>query len=113
MIKNQIVKNYALALFANALNNNVEDKVFEQITFIEKLIQDNLEIKDAMCSPVLTYEAKFRVILLLEKVVNIEAIVKQFLLILIKHSRIPILPKLLILILYSILFCDILIVLSV
>ena len=95
MIKNQIVRNYALALFTNALNNDVEEKVFEQMTFIEKLIQDNLAIKDAMYSPVLTHEAKIRVILLLEKVVNIEAIVKQFLLILIKHSRVPILSKVL------------------
>lgn len=95
MINNQIVRNYALALFSSAVDNDVEDKVFEQITFIEKLIQDNSELKDAMCSPVLTHEVKFRVILLLEKAVSIEAIVKQFLLILVKHSRVSILSKVL------------------
>jgi F-type H+-transporting ATPase subunit delta len=93
MINNQIVRNYALALFANASGGNLEDKVFEQIAFIDKLIQDNLGIKSIMLSPVLTYEQKVKVVTLIEKFVSIEPIVKRFLLTLIKHFRMPIFSK--------------------
>lgn len=93
MINNQIVRNYALALFANASGEKLEDKVLEQIAFIDKLIQDNLGIKSIMLSPVLAYDDKARVITLIEKVVSIEPIVKQFLLALIKHFRMSILSK--------------------
>jgi len=93
MINNQIVRNYALALFSNASGNDVEDKVFEQITSIDQLMQDNPKIKSIMLSPVLAYEEKARVVALIEKVVSIESIVKKFLLTLIKHFRMSILSK--------------------
>ncbi len=93
MINNQIVKNYAIALFAGAVDKSLEDKVFEEITAIDGIINESMEIKDILLSPITTYAEKMRVVAMIEKVINIETVVKQFLLTLIKHSRMSILPK--------------------
>lgn len=97
MVNNTLVRNYTVALFDNALAKTLEDKIFEQITIIDQFINDNPQIKSVMFSPVVKDIDKCKIIELITKNFNIESIVKQFLLILIKHSRMPILSNIVVL----------------
>ncbi len=97
MINNKLVQNYTSALFDNALANALEDKIFEQITIIDQFINDNLQIKDVIFSPIVKDIDKCKIIELITKNFNVESIVKRFLLILLKHSRMPILSSIVVL----------------
>jgi F-type H+-transporting ATPase subunit delta len=97
MINNKLVRNYTAALFANALNNALEDRIFEQITVITKIITDNSKIKTMMFSPIVKEANKLKIIEVIEKILDIESIVKNFLVILLKHSRAAILPEIVLL----------------
>ncbi|WP_341763648.1 ATP synthase F1 subunit delta [Candidatus Tisiphia endosymbiont of Beris chalybata] len=93
MINNQLVQNYTSALFENALAAALEEKILTQIKRIDVLIQGDQKIKDIMLSPIAKYRDKLTLIELITKHLNTELIVKQFLLILLKHSRLSILPN--------------------
>ncbi len=97
MINNKLVQNYTSALFNNALANALEDKIFEQVTIIDQFINDNPQIKDVIFSPVVKDIDKCKIIELITKNFSVESIVKRFLLILLKHSRMPILSSIVVL----------------
>ncbi|MDN3030116.1 MULTISPECIES: ATP synthase F1 subunit delta [unclassified Candidatus Tisiphia] len=97
MINNKLVQNYTSALFNNALANALEDKIFEQIKIIDQLINDNAQIKEAIFSPIVKNIDKCKIIELIAKNFNVESTVKQLLLILLKHSRMPILSNIVVL----------------
>ncbi|WP_341749690.1 ATP synthase F1 subunit delta [Candidatus Tisiphia endosymbiont of Sialis lutaria] len=97
MINNKLVQNYTSALFNNALANALEDKIFEQVTIIDQFINDNPQIKAVIFSPVVKDIDKCKIIELITKNFNVESIVKRFLLILLKHSRMPILSSIVVL----------------
>ncbi len=97
MSNNKLIQNYTSALFDNALANALEDKIFEQITIIDQMINDNPQIKSAIFSPIVKDVDKWKVIELIIRNFNVESIVKQFLLILLKHSRMPILSSIVVL----------------
>jgi F-type H+-transporting ATPase subunit delta len=89
----KIVTNYAFALFTSAVELGVEEKILEQIKQINRVIDADSDIKTIMESPVVTSTDKTKV---LESIVGgfeINAILMQFLLLLIKNSRISFLPK--------------------
>ncbi|WP_250311847.1 ATP synthase F1 subunit delta [Rickettsia endosymbiont of Oedothorax gibbosus] len=97
MINNKLVQNYTSALFNNALANALEDKIFEQIKIIDQLINDNAQIKEVIFSPIVKNIDKCKIIELIAKNFNVESTVKQLLLILLKHSRMPILSNIVVL----------------
>lgn len=97
MIDNKLVQNYTSALFENALAAALEEKILVQIKSIDGLIQGNPKIKDIMLSPIAQYQDKLALIESITKNLNTELIVKQLLLILLKHSRLSILPNIVLL----------------
>ncbi len=97
MINNKLVQNYTSALFDNAIKNALEDKILEHIKVINTLIQNNQKVKDTLLSPIAKYSDKLEIVELIAKNLDTQSIVKQFLLILLKHSRISILPNIIVL----------------
>ncbi|MCC8417587.1 MAG: F0F1 ATP synthase subunit delta [Rickettsia endosymbiont of Bryobia graminum] len=87
MIDTRLIRNYSLALFENVDNDLLADKILEQVKIIDELIQKNQEIKNILYSPVVEYNDKLQIIELITKNLNIESIVKQFLVLLLKNSR--------------------------
>ncbi len=90
MVNRKLAQNYASALFNNAIADSLEDKILGQIIVIDELINDNQQIKSIMSSPIIKNEEKLKIIQLIEKLLEVEIIVKRFLSILVKHSRMPI-----------------------
>lgn len=97
MINNKLVRNYTSALFDNALASSLEDKVLQQITIINQFIEDNSQIKAVIFSPIVKDVDKCKIIEFFTETFNIESIVKRFLLILLRHSRMPILSNIVVL----------------
>lgn len=93
MIDTRLVRNYSLALFENVDNNRLADKILEQIKIINRLVQANQEVKNILCSPIVQYNDKLQIIESITENLNIEPILQQFLILLLKNSRISILPN--------------------
>ncbi|MCZ6903454.1 MAG: ATP synthase F1 subunit delta, partial [Rickettsia endosymbiont of Ixodes persulcatus] len=91
MNKNNLIGNYAIALFNNAMVDNIQDKVFEEITSINSIITDNFDIREFLFSPIVNKNDKINAVNSLAKNTNINTIVHNFLLLLIKNSRMTIL----------------------
>jgi F-type H+-transporting ATPase subunit delta len=97
MISSKLVRNYASALFDNAVSDGLKDKVLEQIVTISQIINDNTKIKNILFSPIVKDIDKLKIIESVEKNLNIDAIVKRFLAILLKHSRMSLLSNIVVL----------------
>jgi F-type H+-transporting ATPase subunit delta len=93
MIDTRLVRNYSLALFENIDNDLLADKILKQVKIIDELIQRNQEIKNILYSPIVEHNDKLQVIESITKNLNIESIVKQFLILLVKNSRISVLSS--------------------
>lgn len=93
MTREKLIKNYAFALFNNGQNNNSEEEIFEQIKVINQAINDNIDIKKVMSSPIIHKLHKINAITLLAKTLKINNMVQNFLLLLIKNSRMSILSE--------------------
>ncbi|XVN41558.1 MAG: ATP synthase F1 subunit delta [Rickettsia endosymbiont of Argas persicus] len=91
MAQNNLIQNYAVALFNNAEKGEVKDKIFEEIVLVSQLINNNFEIKEFLSSPVVDKVNKISVINSLAKNIKISEITQNFLLLLIKNSRTSIL----------------------
>lgn len=87
MDKWTIIKNYAQALFENAKDNNILDQVYEELESINQIIQNEQALSSIIISPIIKKTEKINLINIIEKHLNIEKIVKDFLFILIKNSR--------------------------
>lgn len=95
MIDIRLVRNYSIALFENIDNDLSADKVLEQLRSVDQLIQENQDIKNILYSPVAEYNDKFQIMESITTNLNIESIVKQLLVLLLRHSRISFLPNVL------------------
>ncbi|XVN42646.1 MAG: ATP synthase F1 subunit delta [Candidatus Rickettsia vulgarisii] len=93
MIDTRLVRNYSLALFENVDNDLLADKILEQIKIIDGLVQENQEVKNILYSPITEYKDKLQIIESITKNFNIEPIVKQLLILLLKHSRMSVLSN--------------------
>ncbi|MFY9589364.1 ATP synthase F1 subunit delta [Rickettsia endosymbiont of Halotydeus destructor] len=93
MTQKNLSKNYAFALFNNGKDNNSEEEIYEQIKVINQAINDNIDIKKVMSSPIIHKLHKIKAIQLLAKTFKINNIVQNFLLLLIKNSRMSILEE--------------------
>jgi len=93
MKNTKIVKNYALALFTSAVELRVEAEILEQITHINEAINMDLDVKTTMESPIVTNTDKVKVIESITRKFEINTTLIQFLLLLVKNSRISFLPK--------------------
>ncbi|WP_342270167.1 ATP synthase F1 subunit delta [Rickettsia endosymbiont of Orchestes rusci] len=93
MTREKLIKNYAAALFNNGRDNNTWEEIFEQIKVINQAIDDNIDIKKVMCSPIIHKLHKIKAIKLLAKTFKIDNMVQNFLLLLIKNSRMSILSE--------------------
>ncbi|ABV73940.1 F0F1 ATP synthase subunit delta [Rickettsia canadensis str. McKiel] len=91
MNKNNLIGNYTIALFNNAMVDNIQDKVFEEITSINSIITDNVDIREFLFSPIVNKNDKIKAINSLAKNTKINTIVYNFLLLLIKNFRMTIL----------------------
>ncbi|AFC70329.1 F0F1 ATP synthase subunit delta [Rickettsia amblyommatis] len=93
MNKGNLIKNYAVALFNNAMVDNIQDKIFEEITFINRIITDNFDIREFLFSPIVNKNDKINAVNSLAKNIKISTIVQNFLLLLVKNSRTAILSN--------------------
>ena len=93
MNKDSLVENYAVALFNNAKSDNIQDKIFEEITLVNRIIEDSFEIKEFLFSPIVNKNDKINVVNSLVKNIKFNKIVNNFLLLLIKNSRTTILSN--------------------
>ncbi|HJD55238.1 MAG TPA: F0F1 ATP synthase subunit delta [Rickettsia endosymbiont of Pyrocoelia pectoralis] len=87
MNKNNLTQNYAIALFNNAEIDNITDKIFDEITLVNSLIEDNPEIKEFLSSPIIDKINKVELVDSLVKSIKISTMLQNFLLLLIKNSR--------------------------
>lgn len=93
MNKDNLIENYAVALFNNAMVDNIQDKIFEEITAINRIITDNFDIREFLFSPIVNKNDKINAVNLLAKNIKISTIVQNFLLLLVKNSRTAILSN--------------------
>ena len=93
MNKDNLIENYAVALFNNAMVDNIQDKIFEEITAINRIITDNFDITEFLFSPIVNKIDKINVVNSLVKNTKFNKIVNNFLLLLIKNSRTHILSN--------------------
>ncbi|ADE30368.1 ATP synthase F1 subunit delta [Rickettsia prowazekii] len=93
MNKDNLIQNYAVALFNNALLDNIQVKICEEITLLNSIIEDSFEIKKFLFSPLVNKIDKINVFNSLVKTTNFNKIVNNFLLLLIKNSRTHILSN--------------------
>lgn len=93
MNKDNLIENYAVALFNNAMVDNIQDKIFEEITAINRIITDNFDIREFLFSPIVNKIDKINVVNSLVKNTKFNKIVNNFLLLLIKNSRTHILSN--------------------
>ncbi|MDP4709169.1 MAG: ATP synthase F1 subunit delta [Rickettsiaceae bacterium] len=89
----KIVKSYSQALLTSAQIISKEDKVLEEVNFFAELMQENLIIRNALCSPVIEKEVKVRLVELVADKYKFESVSKQFLYVLIKNARCFLLPQ--------------------
>ncbi|MGX6960327.1 MAG: ATP synthase F1 subunit delta [Rickettsia endosymbiont of Pentastiridius leporinus] len=87
MTQNNLIENYAVALFNNAKIDNIVDKIFDEITLVNSFIEDNFKIKEFLFSPVIDKTDKIKLINSLVKSIKISTMLQNFLLLLIKNSR--------------------------
>ena len=93
MNKGNLIENYAVALFNNAMIDNIQDKIFEEITSINRIITDNFDIREFLFSPIVNKNDKMNAVNSLAKNIKISTIVQNFLLLLVKNSRTAILSN--------------------
>lgn len=93
MNKDNLVQNYAIALFNNAKSDNIQDKILEEITLVNSIIKDNFEVKEFLSSPIVNKIDKVGLINSLVKNTKISKVTENFLLLLIKNSCMSILPN--------------------
>ncbi|KIJ88408.1 ATP synthase F1 subunit delta [Rickettsia asembonensis] len=93
MNKDNLIENYAVALFNNAMVDNIQDKIFEEITAINRIITDNFDIREFLFSPIVNKDDKINVVNSLVKNTKFNKIVNNFLLLLVKNSRTAILSN--------------------
>ncbi|HJD57991.1 MAG TPA: F0F1 ATP synthase subunit delta [Rickettsia endosymbiont of Ceroptres masudai] len=93
MNKDNLIANYAVALFNNAMVDNIQDKIFEEITAINRIITDNFDIREFLFSPIVNKDDKINVVNSLVKNTKFNKIVNNFLLLLVKNSRTAILSN--------------------
>ncbi|AAY62120.1 ATP synthase F1, delta subunit [Rickettsia felis str. Pedreira] len=93
MNKDNLIENYAVALFNNAMVDNIQDKIFEEITAINRIIIDNFDIREFLFSPIVNKDDKINVVNSLVKNTKFNKIVNNFLLLLVKNSRTAILSN--------------------
>ena len=93
MNKDNLIENYAVALFNNAMVDNIQDKIFEEITAINRIITDNFDIREFLFSPIVNKNDKINAVNSLAKNIKISTIVQNFLLLLVKNSRTAILSN--------------------
>ncbi|WP_218460563.1 ATP synthase F1 subunit delta [Rickettsia sp. TH2014] len=93
MNKDNLIENYAVALFNNAMVDNIQDKIFEEITAINRIITDNFDIREFLFSPIVNKNDKINVVNSLVKHTKFNKIVNNFLLLLVKNSRTAILSN--------------------
>ncbi|MFP3120939.1 F0F1 ATP synthase subunit delta [Rickettsia sp. R2] len=93
MNKGNLIENYAVALFNNAMVDNIQDKIFEEITSINRIITDNFDIREFLFSPIVNKNDKINAVNSLAKNIKISTIVQNFLLLLVKNSRTAILSN--------------------
>ncbi|ABV75472.1 F0F1 ATP synthase subunit delta [Rickettsia akari str. Hartford] len=93
MNKDNLIKNYAVALFNNAVVDNIQDKIFEEITAINRIITDNFDIREFLFSPIVNKNDKVNAVNSLAKNIKMSTIVQNFLLLLVKNSRTAILSN--------------------
>lgn len=90
----KISKKYSNAILNLALENNNEDKVFDDINFIVETINSNKELKEFLDSPIIKNEDKKDIIQKLFSV-HIEKVTLDFIYILIDENRLNILNEIL------------------
>ncbi|MCC8406681.1 MAG: F0F1 ATP synthase subunit delta [Rickettsia endosymbiont of Sceptobius lativentris] len=93
MNKDNLIENYAVALFNNAMVDNIQDKIFEEITAINRIITDNFDMREFLFSPIVNKNDKINVVNSLVKNTKFNKIVNNFLLLLVKNSRTAILSN--------------------
>lgn len=91
MNKDILTQNYAVALFNNAKFDNTQDKILEEINLVMSIIENNIELKELLSSPIVNQVDKIGMINSLVKNIKISKIMQNFLLLLIKNSRTSIL----------------------
>lgn len=89
----KLIKNYATALFESVNSDQMQEQILEQITAIDQLINNDIEIKAFMCSPIVKNIDKLKVIDLITEKFIIQAVAKQLLHLLIKNGRLAIFPS--------------------
>lgn len=93
MLNNKLIQNYTNALFDNAAKNAVEGKILEELKVIDLLIQNNPKVQETLVSPIVKYADKLVLVELITQNLETEPTVAQFLLTLLKHARLALLPN--------------------
>ena len=88
----KIIKSYTESLFYHADKGNVE-RIYQQLSAVLEILEQNPKIKEAMCSPVILNSNKNKIIEALNKINLFEKIVIRFFAILIKKGRFVLLPE--------------------
>lgn len=88
----KVVRNYAAALFECAAGHDLRKTAIEQLSSIAQGIESDEQLKIAMYSPVTDKEYKINLLKIIDNKLGLVDIVRAFLGLLIKNSRMSILP---------------------
>jgi F-type H+-transporting ATPase subunit delta len=86
-------KRYAKALFDLATTENASDKVFSDFTEIQKLLEENIELREVIQNPVISKKDRHGALSAILKKLNASNIVERFISVLIYNGRLSLLPQ--------------------
>jgi len=89
----KIVKNYASALFSGSSETGAQEEVLKQMIAVNEVVESDVVIKNAIQSPIIKNTDKVKIIQSIMQKFNINNILAEFLLLLVKNSRISLLSK--------------------
>jgi F-type H+-transporting ATPase subunit delta len=92
MTQENLIKNYAAALFNNAQDSKIANDILKQVTAMSQAIDGNIGGRKTLLSPIIHKSDKVQIINSLIKILEINQVVQNFLLLLVKNSRMSILP---------------------
>lgn len=87
MKSNQLIKNYATALFNEALAHKIHEGVFASLEKVEQVFCLNPEYSQFLSSPIVSVKDKIRIVKIVIEKMKIELLTQKFLLALVRNKR--------------------------
>ena len=90
---NEVVKRYSKALYELSLEENKKNKIINDLSKINLLINKNRELKEIINSPLIASKKHQEILLSISKILKLDEITQNFLFLLAYNKRLNLLDK--------------------